>query len=469
MGKKFFYNAMIVNEGTCAMGSVLVYDNIIVKIVYIDEGAAAYNDFVHEAQEQGAEIIFCQGMLLMPGVIDDHVHFRDPGLTHKADMESESAAAAAGGVTTFFDMPNTKPQTVSIDDLNEKFRHAAECSHVNYSFFFGATNSNTEMLKQLDKKKVCGVKVFMGSSTGNMLVDNYESLKTIFKESPLPIMTHCEDTEIIDANMAEYKSHHGEDPDVKFHPEIRSVEACLKSTELAVKLAKETGARLHVAHITTADELELIPKSKAALNGNGEDKFENITAEACVSHLMFNDADYQTLGTRIKCNPAIKGEEHQKALQKALFDGRIAVVGTDHAPHLLSEKEGGCAKAVSGMPMLQFSLVSMLDLMTTLCNNDRQQAAIQTTRLMCHNPASLFGIRRRGYIRVGYKADFVIVREAEWTLKQGDIISKCGWSPLEGRKFHHQVYATYCNGNKVFDIKQGVDRSCIGEAVSFDR
>ena len=236
-----------------------------------------------------------------------------------------------------------------------------------------------------------------------------------------------------------------------------------------MKLAKETGARLHVAHITTADELELIPKSKAALNGNGEDKFENITAEACVSHLMFNDADYQTLGTRIKCNPAIKGEQHQKALQKALFDGRIAVVGTDHAPHLLSEKEGGCAKAVSGMPMLQFSLVSMLDLMTTLCNNDRQQAAIQTTRLMCHNPASLFGIRRRGYIRVGYKADFVIVREAEWTLKQGDIISKCGWSPLEGRKFHHQVYATYCNGNKVFDIKQGVDRSCIGEAVSFDR
>ena len=298
---------------------------------------------------------------------------------------------------------------------------------------------------------------------------NYESLKTIFKESPLPIMTHCEDTEIIDANMAEYKAHHGEDPDVKFHPEIRSVEACLKSTELAVKLARETGARLHVAHITTADELELIPKSKAALNGNGEDKFENITAEACVSHLMFNDADYQTLGTRIKCNPAIKGEQHQKALQKALFDGRIAVVGTDHAPHLLSEKEGGCAKAVSGMPMLQFSLVSMLDLMTTLCNNDRQQAAIQTTRLMCHNPASLFGIRRRGYIRVGYKADFVIVREAEWTLKQGDIISKCGWSPLEGRKFHHQVYATYCNGNKVFDIKQGVDRSCIGEAVSFDR
>lgn len=459
MDKKLFFNAMIVNEGRCELGSVLVCDDTIVGV--------SYNGGKTEADAQGAELIDCHGKYLMPGVIDDHVHFRDPGLTHKADVESESTAAAAGGVTTYFDMPNTKPQTTTLEALQDKFSHAAECSHVNYSFFFGATNENVDLLGKLDKTKVCGVKVFMGSSTGNMLVDKYESLKTIFSESPLPIMTHCEDTDIINQNMTEYKQKYGDDPDVKFHPEIRSVEACVKSTKLAVDLAKATGARLHVAHITTAEELDMIPASKAALECGGE--FKNITAEACVAHLVFNSDDYKTLGTRIKCNPAVKEERHQKAIQKALLDGRIAVIGTDHAPHLLSEKEGGCAKAVSGMPMLQFSLVSVLDLFTSLLNGNKKEAAVKTAQFMSHNPAKLFSIKERGFVREGYKADFVLVDDVDWTLDNSAILSKCGWSPLEGHTFHHKVSATYCNGHKVYDSSTGVDRTYIGKPVEFDR
>ena len=326
----------LVNEGRLFEGSILIEDSQIAQI---------YTDH-HTPEASYDEVIDASGCFVLPGVIDDHVHFREPGLTAKADIESESRAAAAGGVTTYFDMPNTVPQTTTLEALEEKFALAAQKSHVNYSFFFGATNDNAALLPELDKHRIPGVKLFMGSSTGNMLVDRREALEKIFESSTLPIMTHCEDTDIINRNMAAAIQQFGDDPKVTHHPEIRSEEACYESAKLAVELARKHNARLHVAHLTTAKELELF------------DGTTNITAEATVSHLYFCDRDYTALGTRIKCNPAIKTQRDRDALREALNDGRITVVGTDHAPHLLSQKEGGCVKAASGMPMIQFSLFS---------------------------------------------------------------------------------------------------------------
>jgi len=330
----------IVNEGRTFDGSIIIEDEVISQIVQgntIPE--ASYDD-----------IVDASGCFVLPGIIDDHVHFREPGLTEKADIDSESCAAAAGGVTTYFDMPNTVPQTTTLEALEEKYALAAQKSHINYAFFFGATNDNVSLFSQLDPHRIPGIKLFMGSSTGNMLVDRREALERIFSSAELPIMTHCEDTDIINRNMAEAKQKYGEDPKVVHHPEIRSEEACYESTRLAVELARKHHARLHVAHLTTARELELF----------GQDS--NITAEATVSHLYFCDRDYAAMGTRIKCNPAVKTERDREALREALNDGHISVIGTDHAPHLLSQKEGGCAKAASGMPMIQFSLVTMLEL-----------------------------------------------------------------------------------------------------------
>jgi dihydroorotase len=430
----------IVNEGRTFDGSIIIEDEVISQIVQgntIPE--ASYDD-----------IVDASGCFVLPGIIDDHVHFREPGLTEKADIDSESCAAAAGGVTTYFDMPNTVPQTTTLEALEEKYALAAQKSHINYAFFFGATNDNVSLFSQLDPHRIPGIKLFMGSSTGNMLVDRREALERIFSSAELPIMTHCEDTDIINRNMAEAKQKYGEDPKVVHHPEIRSEEACYESTRLAVELARKHHARLHVAHLTTARELELF----------GQDS--NITAEATVSHLYFCDRDYAAMGTRIKCNPAVKTERDREALREALNDGHISVIGTDHAPHLLSQKEGGCAKAASGMPMIQFSLVTMLELV--------DQGILTLERLvelMCHNPASLFEVQRRGFLREGYQADLVIVRpHSGWTVTKGTILSKCGWSPMEGHMYLWRVEQTLCNGHAVY--RQGrVDKEYIGQPVAF--
>jgi len=431
----------LVNEGRVFSGSILIEDSLIAR-VYTEP---------HTPEASYDEVIDASGCFILPGVIDDHVHFREPGLTAKADIESESRAAAAGGVTTYFDMPNTVPQTTTLEALEEKFALAAQKSHVNYAFFFGATNDNVELFPQLDAHRIPGIKLFMGSSTGNMLVDRREALETIFASSKLPIMTHCEDTDIINRNMAEAIRKYGDDPKVTHHPEIRSEEACYESTRLAVELARQHQARLHVAHLTTARELELISPDDPA-----------ITAEATVSHLYFYDRDYTALGTRIKCNPAIKTQRDRDTLREALNDGRITVIGTDHAPHLLSQKEGGCVKAASGMPMIQFSLVTMLELV------DQGVLSIERlVELMCHNPARLFEVRQRGFLREGYQADIVLVRpETGWTVTKDVIQSKCGWSPMEGHMYLWRVERTLCNGHTVY--QQGrVDTSYIGQPVAF--
>ena len=438
--KTLIKGGTLVNEGRLFDGSIVVEDSRIAKIV---EGN-------HTPDASYDEVIDASGCFVLPGIIDDHVHFREPGLTAKADMDTESQAAAAGGVTTYFDMPNTVPQTTTLEALEEKYALGAEKSHVNYAFFFGATNDNVALFSQLDKRRVPGIKLFMGSSTGNMLVDRQEALDQIFASADMPIMVHCEDTGIINRNMTAAKEKYGDDPNVTHHPEIRSTEACFESTQLAVTLAKKHHARLHVAHLTTARELELF----------GDDP--HITAEATVSHLFFCDRDYSLLGTRIKCNPAIKSERDREALREALNDGRISVIGTDHAPHLLSQKEGGCAKAASGMPMVQFSLVTMLELV--------DQGVLSLERLvelMCHHPATLFGVRHRGFLREGYQADIVLVRpNTGWTVTKELILSKCGWSPMEGHMYLWRVERTLCNGHTVW--QQGrVDTSYIGQPVEF--
>ncbi len=439
--KTLIKNALIVNEGCTHNGSITIEGETITGI----------SDSTAQPEAPFDRTIDASGCVVMPGVIDTHVHFREPGLTDKADIESESRAAAAGGVTTFFEMPNTVPQTTTLETLAGKFALAAEKSHVNYSFFFGATNDNAHLLPQIDPHEVPGVKLFMGSSTGNMLVDSTDALEKLFSTSPLPIMAHCEDTAVINRNMAEAKAKYGDDPDIKLHPAIRSEEACYRSTATAVALAKQFGAQLHVAHITTARELELFsPNDK------------RITAEAVTGHLLFSDEDYATLGAKIKVNPAIKSRSDRDALRRALTDGRISVVATDHAPHRYDQKQGGCARAASGMPMVQFSLPVMLELVdNSVLSMERM------VELMCHAPARLFSVRDRGFLRPGYKADLTIVHKGEpWVVSKDVIESKCGWSPLEGHTFRWKVEHTLCNGHEVYG-QQGVDRSYIGQKVAF--
>ena len=432
----------IVNEGRTFDGTLVIEDGTIITIAPVGTIVPV---------NPTDTIIDARGCFILPGIIDDHVHFREPGLTGKADMDTESRAAAAGGVTTFFDMPNTQPQTTTLETLEEKFRLARQKSHVNYSFFYGATNDNVDSFAQLDIHRIPGIKLFMGSSTGNMLVDRRESLERIFRSTPLPLMAHCEDTDIINRNMEAAKAKYGDDPKVIHHPEIRSTEACYESTRLAVELARKYHTRFHLAHVSTAKELEFFDANPSP-----------ITAEATVSHLYFSDRDYDRLGTRIKCNPAIKSERDREALQQALCDGRITVIGTDHAPHLLSQKEGGCAKAASGMPMIQFSLVTMLEMV------DQGILTIERlVELMCHNPARLFEVRQRGFIRPGYRADLVIVRSnTGWTVTPSVIQSKCGWSPMEGHTYLWRVERTLCNGHTVY-VDGKVDTDYIGEEVVF--
>lgn len=446
MKRTWIKNARIVNEGKTLHGSVVIEGEVIAEVLAEDTAPT----------EPCQEIIDAKGALLMPGVIDDHVHFRDPGLTHKADMHTESKAAAAGGVTSFMDMPNTTPQTTSIEALNAKFADAATKSVINYSFYFGATNNNADLLPTLDKSRVCGVKLFMGASTGNMLVDRMEVLRKVFANAGMLIATHCEEQSIINANTAAFKEKYGDDPDIKYHPLIRSAEACMYSSSLAIRLAKETNARLHILHISTAGELNLFEDKPL-----GE---KQITAEACISHLYFHDKDYKTLGTRIKCNPSIKTLEDRDSLRKALSTNRIDVIGTDHAPHLLKEKEGGALKAVSGMPMIQFSLVAVMELV-----REGVLSLEQLVQKMCHAPAELYNIERRGYIRPGYQADLVLVNpDYERTVTADCVLSKCGWSPMEGQQFHARVEKTFVNGTLVYNGDK-VDENHRGQELRFKR
>lgn len=442
--KTIITGGRIVNDGKVFEGNIVIEDDIITDIITTVPDHHACID--------------ATDCYVLPGIIDTHVHFREPGMTDKADIESESRAAAAGGVTSFFDMPNTSPQTTTLEALADKQSRAATSSHINYAFFFGATNDNTHLFSKLDPHSIPGIKLFMGSSTGNMLVDRDEALHRIFQlAGTLPVMAHCEDTAIINHNMQIAKQG-SNDPDVSLHPFIRSEEACIASTKKAIALARQHHAHLHVAHISTAEELDLIP-----LCSEGQCSVSApITAEATVGHLLFSSLDYPQLGTRIKVNPAIKSPVDQFMLRQALNDGRISTIATDHAPHLLAQKQGGCAKAASGMPMVQFSLVAMLSLVDeSVLTIDR------LVELMAHNPARLFGVRQRGFLNPGYKADIAIVRRGEpWTLNADCIESKCGWSPLEGRHFHWRVEKTLCNGHLVYN-NGVVDCDYIGQPILF--
>lgn len=443
------YGGRIVNEGRTFSGSVVIDNGVIADI--LEENMHPRGNYQHTVDATGC--------FVLPGIIDDHVHFRDPGLTSKADMESESRAAAYGGVTSYLEMPNTLPQTTTIEALEQKWQLAAQKSHVNYGFFFGATNTNASLFGSLDRSRVPGIKLFMGSSTGNMLVDRKEALDKVFAESArlhLPVMAHCEETGIINRNMQVAKATYGNDPDIRLHPQIRSAEACFVSSANAVELAHRHDTRLHIAHISTARELSLLDRPVT-------DQLPQITGEAVLAHLLFDESDYDRLGALIKCNPAIKTSADRQALRQALASGLIFTVGTDHAPHLLEEKQGGAAKAKSGMPMVQFSLVSMLQLV-----DEGELSMERMVELMCHNPARLFAIDRRGYLRRGYHADIAIVRpHAGWTVTKNIIQSKCKWSPMEGHVYNWRVEHTFCNGQHIYN-KGVFAHDSKGEQLLFD-
>lgn len=427
MSKILLKNATIVNENKVFESDVLIDGE---QISRIDRDISSEN----------AKIIDLNGDLLLPGIIDDQVHFREPGLTHKGNIASESRAALAGGITTFMEQPNTNPQTTTIEKLEEKFTIAANSSFANYSFLFGGTNDNLEELKRLDKNACSGVKLFLGSSTGNMLVDNEEVLEKIFSNTEMVISTHCEDEGTIRANLAHYKELYGDDIPIKYHPIIRSAEACYLSSSNAIALAKKTGARLHVFHLSTGIETDLFTNEIPL-----EEK--KITAEVCIHHLWFSDADYDEKGTLIKWNPAVKTSEDRSKLWEALLDDRIDVIATDHAPHTLEEKNNPYTKAPSGGPLVQHALLAMLQ--------KEEEGIISLEKIvekMCHNPAKLFDLDRRGFIREGYYADLVQVkRNSQNQVKKSNILYNCGWSPFEGVTFDSEVLRTFLNGHLAFE------------------
>jgi len=440
-------NATIVNEGKSFLSDLLIIDEKINTIGTPDP----------ENIPSGTKVIDATGLLLIPGVIDDQVHFREPGLTYKGDIFSESRAAVAGGVTSFMDMPNTNPQTVTIDILNDKYLIGSENSFTNYSFFFGATNTNLDEVLKIDHSSVCGIKLFMGSSTGNMLVDNEEALKSLFSKTSLPIAAHCEDESIIRKNSEIYRARYGEAVPVKMHPLIRSREACFKSSSHAVNLAKEYNTRLHILHLSTADELKLFSNDLPLSQ-------KRITGEVCVHHLWFDDSAYDKLGAFIKWNPAIKTRFDRDALINGVNNNLIDIVATDHAPHTLSEKENSYFKAPSGGPLIQHTLVIMLELW-----HRKVFSLEKIIEMMCHNPAILFNIRKRGFIREGYQADLCLVDPSSpWTVSKQNLLYKCGWSPFEGQTFTSKVVKTIVNGTIVYD--DGIiDNDFRGQRLMFDR
>lgn len=439
-------NALLINEGKSQLASVLVVGDTI-STVYTDDSYADIEDHVDR-------VIDATGKWLMPGVIDDQVHFREPGLTHKADINTESMAAVAGGVTSFMEMPNTKPPTITRDALDWKFARAAQTSLANYSFYIGATNENIEEVLRADYRRVCGVKVFMGSSTGNMLVDNADALSRIFSEAPALIAVHCEKEEIIKANKQKYIEEFGENLPVTFHPLIRSAEACYASSSQAVELAQRYNARLHLLHLSTAKELTLL--------SDGPIEEKRITGEVCVHHLFFDDRDYAEYGNLIKWNPAIKTAADREALMQATVSGRIDVVATDHAPHLLAEKEGSCLEAASGGPLVQHSLQVMLE------KSLQGVIPVETVvERMCHAPAKLFGIERRGFIRPGYYADMVLVDPQQpYTVTPENVLTKCCWSPFMNHTFPVTIDTTFVNGIIAYQNGQ-VEPSCRGKELRF--
>ena len=444
--KTLIKNALIINEGEKKNGSVLISDNYIEKI-YTEKPQNLPSDI---------KIIDAEGKWLIPGVIDDQVHFREPGLIHKGDIESESTAAVAGGITSFMDMPNVNPQTTTQEELQKKFDLGAKKSLANYSFYFGATNNNIEEIIKTDPTKVCGIKVFMGSSTGNMLVDKPEVLAEIFEKAPTLIATHCEDEATIIKNTEKYKAEFGEDVPISFHPKIRSEEACFLSSSYAVQLAKKYNTRLHILHLSTAKELSLFENIPL------EEK--KITAEICVHHLWFSDEDYEKKGSHIKWNPAIKTKSDRDALLQGLKDNKLDVIATDHAPHLLSEKDNSYFKAASGGPMVQHSLVSMLELST-----EGKISTEMVIEKMCHAPAKLFKIEKRGFIREGYFADLVLIDpNKKWTVNKNNILYKCQWSPMEGISFNHKVTHTFVNGNLIFENGK-INTTFRGQALRFKK
>ena len=444
MGKILLKNATAVNEGTQFETDVLINGE---RIVRLDK----------DISDSNAVTIDFNGELLLPGVIDDQVHFREPGLTHKGNIYSESRAAVSGGITSFMEQPNTMPQTTTIEKHEEKFAIAARSSFANYSFKFGGTNDNLEEIKRLDKNSCSGIKLFLGSSTGNMLVDNETVLESIFKSTELVISTHCEDEGTIRTNLARFKETYGEDIPVRFHPEIRSAEACYLSSSKAIALARKTGARLHVFHLSTAKEMDLFTNQIPL-------KEKKITAEVCIHHLWFSDEDYARKGTLIKWNPAVKRAEDRDALWEALLDGRIDVIATDHAPHTMEEKNNVYTKAPSGGPLVQHALVAMLQ--------KYKEAKIslgEIVQKMCHNPAELFDVKERGYIREGYFADLVQVdMNAAWTVKKPNIFYKCGWSPFEGFTFDSKVRRTFVNGHLAYDHGK-LSSESKAKRLTFDR
>ncbi len=446
MGLILIKNAQIVNEGSIIEGDVLIDGEYIVDI-----------DTSISSKSANTTVIDAEGKYLMPGVIDDQVHFREPGLTHKATIETESKAAVAGGITSFIEMPNTIPQATTQKLLEDKFEIASKTSYANYSFMFGGTNDNLEELLKVNPSNVAGIKLFLGSSTGNMLVDDESVLEKIFSSTKMLIAVHCEDEATIKTNLENYLNEYGDNIPIKMHPLIRSEKACYISSSKAIKLAKKTGARLHVFHLSTAKETNLFSNKIPV-------EQKQITAEVCVHHLWFDDSDYDTKGTFIKWNPAIKTSKDREGLWKALLDDRIDVIATDHAPHTKEEKEQVYTKAPSGGPLVQHALPAMLKMY-----REEKISLEKVVEKMCHNPAKIFKIEKRGFIKKGFFADLVLVDIAEpWTVTKGNILYKCGWSPFEGTTFFSKITHTFVNGNLIYD--NGKFKGTIkGKRLQFNR
>lgn len=424
-------NARLVNEGREFDGDLRIRDG---RIAEIGSGLSAAT---------GEDVVDARGRRLLPGMIDDQVHFREPGLEYKADMAIESAAAVAGGITSFMDMPNTNPPTLDAAALEDKYRRAAGRVRGNHGFYMGASNDNLDAIRAIDPLATPGVKVFMGASTGNMLVDDPETLDGIFRETPVPIITHCEDTPTIEANLTAYKAKYGEDIPVECHPDIRSREACIKSTRLAIELARRHGTRLHVLHISTADELALFERGPL-VRADGSRK--QITAETCIHFLRFDRSDYARLGNFIKCNPAIKDASDREALIDAVAGDVIDVLATDHAPHTLEEKSRPYAQAPSGLPLVQYALLAALELV-----HEGRMTTAQVVQKASHASAQLFDVAERGFLREGYFADLALIDDVPLTVRREDVLSKCGWSPFEGMTFRSRIASTWVNGQLAWD------------------